>query len=286
MFGVSALVNFPPHSADNPSVSSPALVPQPPDHATVIGRSLGLAALVVRGQLEAALPLAHDPADAEAYQSLVQRLSHWLNDQEFTAHFTADELDALSAPPGAWTPAQHEAQSARQESLGVLLWALSLGEKFAGCTEAFPLPDLQALIGWPANAVMVPHSAALAEFPYDGTPMLQGVTQLRPVESLTVQRAAAECWQWRAEMAATQRAQPVPPPGHDYGMLIGIAAEEAHAAGAVGRPVQHDFPVNGRPFGKLPGNLQTRCGELAATRRVALDWLCGYATAWDAVLVA
>ena len=252
----------------------------------MIGRALALTALLVRGQLEAALPLAHDPADAEAYQSLAQRLSRWLNDQDFTAHFTADELDALSAPPGAWTPAQHEAQSARQESLGVLLWALSLGEKFAGCTEDFPPPDLQALIGWPANGVMAPHSSALEEFPHNGDAMLQGVTHPRPVESLAAQRAATECWQWRANLAATQRAQPVPPPGHDYAMLIGIAAEEAHAAGVIGRPVSHDFPVNGRPFAKLPENLQTRCGELAATRRVALDWLCGYATPWDAVLVA
>ena len=264
-------------------MSSPVNAPLPPDHATVIGRALCLSSLVIRGTLESATALAFSPDDATAYHELAQRLSRWLNDQEFTAQFTADELDALSAPPGAWTPAQHELQSERVEAIGVLLWALSLQEKFPGYHEPFAMPDLQPLLGWPAEAVMAPQSAKLAGFPYDGSDLLRGITQLRPVESLRAHRAAAECWQWRTNIAAVQRAQPTPPPGHDYGMLIGIAAEEAHAAGAIARPVQNDFPLNGKPFAKAPENVQARCAQLAASRHLALDWLCGYATAWDAL---
>ena len=58
--------------------------------------------------LESATSLAISPEDATAYHELAHRLSRWLNDQEFTAQFTDDELDALSAVPGTWTPAQHE----------------------------------------------------------------------------------------------------------------------------------------------------------------------------------
>lgn len=269
--------------ADKLPVSSPANAPLPPDHATVIGRALCLSSLVVRGTLESATALAFSPDDAAAYHELAQRLSRWLNDQEFTAHFTADELDALSAPPGAWTPTQHELQSERVEAVGVLFWALSLQEKFPGYHEAFALPDLQPLLGWPADAVMVPQSEKLAGFPYNGSNLLQGITQLRPVESLRAQRSAADCWQWRTNIAAVQRVQPTPPPGHDYGILIGIAAEEAHAAGAIARPVQNDFPLIGKPFAKAPAELQARCAQLVASRHLALDWLCGYATVWDAV---
>ncbi len=264
-------------------MSSPVNAPLPPDHATVLGRALCLSALVVRGTLESATSLAFSPDDAAAYHELAQRLSRWLNEQEFTAQFTAAELDALSAPPGAWTPAQHELQSERVEALGTLLWALSLQEKFPGAHEAFAVPDLQPLLGWPANAVMNPHSPQLASFPYNDFDLVRGLTQLRPAAGLNTQRAAAECWQWRAHLAAVQRAQPVPPPGHDYGMMIGIAAEEAHAAGAIGRPVKNDFPLNGKPFAQAPEALQTRCAQLAAARQLALDWLCGYATAWDAL---
>ncbi len=275
--------NFAGPFADKLFVSSPVNAPQPPDHATVIGRALCLSSLVIRGTLESATALAISADDATAYHELAQRLSRWLNDQGFTAQFTADELDALSAPPGAWAPAQHELQSERVEAVGVLLWALSVQEKFPGYHEPFPLPDLQPLLGWPANAVMAPHSDKLAGFPYDGSDLLRGITQLRPVESLRAQRAAAECWLWRTNMAAVQRAQPTPPPGHDYGMLIGIAAEEAHAAGAIARPVQNDFPLNGKPFTKAPESVQSRCAQLVASRHLALDWLCGYATAWDAL---
>lgn len=236
--------------------------------------------------LESATSLAISPEDATAYHELAQRLSRWLNDQEFTAQFTADELDALSATPGAWTTAQHELQGEHVEAIGVLLWALSLHEKFPGYHEPFSLPDLQPLLGWPADAAMAPRSDKLAGFPYNGSDLLRGITQLRPVESLRTQRAAAECWQWRTKLADVQRAQPTPPPGHDYGMMIGIAAEEAHAAGAIGRPVQNDFPVNGRPFAKVPEGVQARCAQLAVSRHLALDWLCGYATDWDALPVA
>lgn len=264
-------------------MSSPVNAPLPPDHATVIGRALCLSSLVIRGTLESATSLAMSAEDAGAYHELAQRLSRWLNNQDFTAQFTADELDALSAPPGAWTAAQHELQSERVEAVGVLLWALSVHEKFPGYHEPFPLPDLQPLLGWPAGAVMAPHSEKLAGFPYNGSDLLRGISQLRPVESLSAQRATAECWKWRAHVAEVQRAQPTPPAGHDYSMIIGIAAEEAHAAGAIGRPVQNDFPLNGKPFAKAPEAMQARCAQLAASRHLALDWLGGYATVWDAL---
>lgn len=248
----------------------------------MIGRTLCLSALLVRGTLESAISLANGPGEAQRFHALAQRLNRWLNEQDFTAQFTEDELQALSGRPGGWTDAQHQAQGERVEGVGMLRWALSLEETVPGYEEPFAFPDLSALLGWPAEAFTATDDEPFASFPYNGTDLLLGLAALRPLPSVLAQRGAADCWQWRVSMAFHQRAHPTPPPGHDYNMLIGIAAEEAHAAGAICRPLMNDFPVQGQPFAMIPPELQDRCGQIAAWRHLALDWLCGYASAWDA----
>jgi hypothetical protein len=252
----------------------------------VIGRVLCLSSLIVRGMLESGVALANSRAEKACFADLSGRLSQWLNEQDFTSQFTCDELDALSAAAGAWDVAQHDAQSDRIEALGVLLWSLSLNEKFPACDESSPSPDLQGLIGWPSDALNNPGSDTLNSFPTHCGSLLSGIARLRETPEILAQRAVVECWVWRARMSELQRTQSVPPNGHDYAMLIGIAAEEAHAAGALPRPVLNDFPIKGRPFSKLPDHTQRECGRLATARQLALDWLCGYATPWDSVLTA
>jgi len=261
-------------------------MPLPPDQSTVIDRTLCLSALIGRGTMESAIQLANGPADSDRFHEFSHRLSHWLNDQDFTAQFTVDELEALSVAPGTWTEQQHQTQSERVEAIGILRWALSLEDVVPDYDEPFPFPDLQPLIGWPTDAITSSHHGQLANFPHNGTDLLKGLAQLRPLPALLVQRGAADCWLWRVNMANHQRAHPTPPPGHDYNMLIGIGAEEARVAGAIGRPVKNDFPVQGRPFFDVPEMLQDYCGRLASARHLALDWLCGYATIWDALPVA
>lgn len=246
---------------------------------------LCLSALVVRGMQESALALAVSPEDTERFSELVRRLNNWLNEQDFTALFTVGELDDLSATPGTWNESQHQAQAERVEGLGILRWALGLEDVVPGYDQPFPLPDLNEVIGWPADAV-TSATETFDNFPYNSASLLASLAYLRPPASLIAQRNAADCWQWRLNMARHQHANPTPAAGHDYGMLIGIAAEEAHAAGAIGRPVQNDFPVKGRPFRVLPADVQEQCGRITAWRHVALDWLCGYATAWDDLPVA
>lgn len=255
--------------------------PVPPDHSQVVGRTLCLSTLLVRGTLETAQALAADPEDRAAYHELTDRLGYWLGQEDFAAQFTATENDWLALPPGGWDGTQQEAQGELIEGLGVLLWALGLYERFPACDEPFPMHDLDPLVGWPAHALVSPHVAELAQFPARRADVLLSITQLRPLPELRAQRGTVECWLWRSQMAAVQRSQPHPAPGQDYGVTIGIAAEEAHAAGAIGRPVQNDFPIKGRPFGRLPEAVQLECARLAAARKPALDWLRGYATAWD-----
>jgi hypothetical protein len=249
----------------------------------VIERSLCLAALVVRGFLESAILLANTAEERAACEDLARRLNSWLNEQDFTATFTRNELDMLGDAPGTWTPEHHEQQSNHVEALGVLLWALSLHETFPGYDDVFPLPDLQPLIGWTSDAIIAATTDKLASFPYNGTDLLSGLVQLRPLSAITTQRAAAECWQWRTRAAELQHRSPAAV--QEYALTIGIAAQDAHAAGAIPRPIGNDFPLGNKPFVKATEADQTKCARIAAARRLVLDWLCGYATAWDEILV-
>lgn len=252
----------------------------------MIARSLCLGASILRGTLEWAVQFPSDPENVAAYKQLATRLSQWLNQQDFTAHFTIDELNTLSQAPGVWNPAEQDVQYRRMEALGVLFWALSIHEKFPRYDEPFEPPNLEPLLGWPQGAIAHPQDEKLADFPRVGTGWFKQVTQLRPQPVIASQRAAAECWQWRAHVAALQRTNMPAPAGQDYAAMIAIAAEEAHAAGAIPPPLENDFPLFGKPFGQLTEDETVEAANIANARRLALDWLCGYATAWDNVPVA
>lgn len=263
---------------------SPA--PLPPDQPTVVSRSLCLASLILRGILERAIQFPTGPELVGAHREFAVRLSQWLNEQDFTANFTLDELAALSQGPGTWDPTHLDAQSRRNESLGVLFWALSIHQDFPPYDDPFEPPSLDPLLGWPQGALTHPNDERLRNFPHVGTGWFKQVAQLRPAPVIASKRAAAECWQWRAHVAALQRTGVPAPAGQDYATMIAIAAEEAHAAGAIPKPLEKDFPLFDTPFAKLTDDELAEAATIAAGRRLALDWLCGFATEWDNVPVA
>jgi hypothetical protein len=273
-------------SADGLWVADRSAEPVPPGPPEVVARSLCLASLLARGHLESAIPLSPDPADAAAYMELARRLNRWLNEQDFTAHFTTDELLLLSTSPGSWSPEQHRAHASRVEALGVLLWAVGRFNRLPSYEEPFPEPDLEPLVGWCRQGFACPTHPKLAGFPRHGGSWLTEVAQMRSYELIRSLRSTAECWHWRGEVAALQRAHTPPPAGQDYAVMVAVAAEEAHSAGAIPRPVEEDFPLFGRPFGRAERAVQERIATLAQARRLALNWLSGFATPWDQVPLA
>lgn len=262
------------------------LKPLPPDQTTVIARCLCLGTLIVRGSLERAMMRADDPDHPQALRELALKLSHWLNEQDFTANFTLDELAALSEPAGTWTPQRLALQEGASESLGVLFWALSVHETVPPYDEPFGIPNLEALLGFPSSTLLDPQSARLNDFPHINWGWLKQVAQLRPQPVILARRAAAECWQWRAHVASLQRNGSPSPAGQPYPVMIAIAAEEAHAAGAIPKPLDGDFPLFDKAYGGLTDDELAEATAIANARRVGLDWLCGFATVWDNVPVA
>jgi hypothetical protein len=239
--------------------------------------------LAVRGTIESAMQLAPTPDDASTYSRLSHRLSTWLNEQDYTSLFTAVELDVLSKPAGEWSSADHEAQGARVEGLGALLWAIGLHEKLPPLNQPFAVPDLEPLIGWPLSALFNPNTPALSSFPHNPSALLQGATQLRLPAVIKGERVSLDCWHWRTQVAALQKAKAPSPNGQPYELLIAIAAEEAHTAAAIPKPVRNDFAIAGRPFCALAETEQSKIARIVEARRIALHWVSGYATEWDAV---
>lgn len=237
----------------------------------------------MRGSIESAMQLAPAPDDASAYSSLSLRLNTWLNEQDFTSLFTATELDVLSKPAGGWSSADHEAQGARVEGLGTLLWAIGAHEKLPALNQPFAVPDLEPLIGWPLSALFNPNSPALNSFPLNTAASLQGATRLRLSAVIKGERSSIDCWHWRTQVAALQRAKAPSPNGQPYELMIAIAAEEAHTASAIPKPVRNDFALEGRPFCALAESEQLKIARIVEARRTALQWVSGYATEWDAV---
>ncbi|HEY6169237.1 MAG TPA: hypothetical protein VI454_14435 [Verrucomicrobiae bacterium] len=267
-------------------MADPSPAPIPPDQPTVVARSLCLGSLILRGILERAIQSPAGPEFIGAHREFAVRLSQWLNEQDWTANFTLEELAALSQMPGTWDQTHLDAQNRRIESLGVLFWALSIHQEFPPYDEPFELPNLEPLLGWTQGALTHPNDTRLVNFPHTASGWFKQVTQLRPAPIIASRRAAAECWQWRAHVAALQRTGVPSPTGQDYPTLIAIAAEEAHAAGAIPKPLERDFPLFDQAFGALSEDELAEAATIASGRRIALDWLCGFATEWDNVPVA
>ena len=260
--------------------------PLPPDQPTVIARSLCLGSLILRGVLERLIQAPDNPTNLAAHKDFTARLSTWLNAQDFTANFTLDELNALSQAPGTWDEARLAWQFYRIESMGVLFWVLSIHRDMPAYDMPYEPPNLETLLGWPADANNNPIDAKLGKFPHVEPNWFKQVAQLRPATVIAAHRSAAECWQWRAHVAALQRTNVPPPAGQTYEMLIAIAAEEAFESAAIPRPIEKDFPLFQKPFSQLTEDEAAQAAAIAASRRLALEWLCGYATEWDNVSVA
>lgn len=260
--------------------------PFPPDEQNVIARVLCLASIFLRGSLEIGIHTASEPEQYSACQEYALRLSTWLNEQDFTAHFTLSELDALSEAPGTWKRELLDAHPRCSESLGLLLWALSAHQNIPPYDNPFEPPHLEPLLGWPSSAFTDPADEQLASFPQINESWLREVVRLRPQQIILNQRATAECWQWRAQVDELQAANVPPPEDMDYPRLIAIAAEEAHASGGIPRPIKNDFPLFGKPFRELSSDERDEAAAIMTARHLALDWLCGYWTEWDNVAVA
>ena len=229
-----------------------------------VGRRLVvLATLCRRAFLEPAASfeaLDEDP-EAERFD-----LATWLDEHNLAAELTGQERALLAAPVGTLTAEETHAATWNAEALVVLGWAAGLVSNVSDPIEpSDPNVILQAVPG-----------------PWDDPRDLISSITLRPEEVIAFERERAEIWLWRAEIEEERRRLR----GwalSDLEKDLRDVVRQSVEAGLIDADVGRDFPVGGKPFRTLDESRVDVAAAVAAVRLHALNWLCGFGSAWDDV---
>jgi hypothetical protein len=221
----------------------------------VAGRSLSLAALLVRAGLEQ----NGVPPDRPA---LADELAAWIEEPLVAASLTAQEKGLILAPRGNWSAVVKENVSWRFEALGIVLWSLSVLDEIPGYDEPFRTGLLQ--------------SGALRPV----SDFLESVV-LRDRDELMRAFLVGDVWYWRARIAFAIREAVPPPPGRTYREMIKAMAWRAYEAHEIARPVEDDFPLFGRAYSQLSDAQLYTAQRIAFDRFATLNWLWGNTSAWE-----
>lgn len=239
--------------------------PARPTAREVLRRTLCLAAFVLRGEIEQAHMVLDRAEELRDVRELAESLNQWLLEEGLVEDQTAEEAAAFSHKPGTW-PSELVIEAAWwTESLGTLLWALSLVEEM----PPFDLPFDQAEVLRSA-AVLRPIQEPEAR------------AVLRPAGELDYLRELAELWLWRARLTRLSEEEDPPPerrvPADE---VIREVAKAALELGNLPYLVEGDFEARGKAYRDLSAEEYLEVGSLAMERHIALTWLTGEASSWQ-----
>ena len=208
--------------------------------------------------------VAEGAMDDEPAAKYVAESHRWLRREDLADALSARERALISTSVRDWSERETLDASWRSESVGVLLWALSVFDDMPEYDARFEtLPTL------------VPLLAPTADF--------RDTANLRSPDELADARDRAELWHWRAR---TRRLQEGDGPGsesHDLDAVARQAAAFAYAERRIPEPIDGDFPAFGKAYRALDAEEYSAVTSTSAERHYALNWLCGYASDWDSV---
>ena len=246
----------------------------PPSKDEVVLRALCLIAISMRASFEnlerVSRSLANwTPEQLEELRGCPQAVAAWMAKEGLAPSLSSSERRLMEAPLGEWTDQELLDADWRQESLGVLLWALSIIPALPPYDSQFDLSQGKLIRGWSRDE--------LAES-----------AQKRDREEISRARGVAELWHWRSRTTRLQRDGHAPPPGFPrqldtFGKIIRVTADHAFANSDIPRPVRHDFPAFGKPYARLTEEEYSICTSIVIERHCALNWLCGYTEDWNEV---
>jgi hypothetical protein len=260
------------HMEENVHIEDRPIRVTPPNKEEIAYRALCLGALIMRGEFEQVVQdTAQVLSDVEVQEVLIKgheeltaKLNAWLTAQGLTSHLSEREKALFAKPLGAWTRQEIIDVSWRGESLGVLLWSLSLRPRLLGYDTQFSQDDIIKPLG-----LMMPVDNFLKR------------AKLRPVKEIARARDVAELWHWRSRTTYLQQTGDKPPEGITYAEIIEKSAEFAYKDGIISRPIKGDFPLFGKPYSALSEMEYSVCTSIAMERHCCLNWLCGYSKDWD-----
>ena len=230
----------------------------PPDLRTVVCRTHCLGALVQRWEYEQTIQGFNELSIVEIHRKMVADLAAWLQSEELTSYLTREEEAILGVPLGHWRKEMIDRIGWKIETLGVLVWALSLSKKITPYDQRCHHDDL--LIRLRIGKSILPTIEK---------------ARLRSTEELARAQKAATLWQWRAQTAqvlSTLNAL------SDQGALPGSITSTAEAAwhkGVLPEPLDGDFSAFGRPYREASSERVDLLSTIAHTRAKGLKWLMG-----------
>lgn len=218
-----------------------------PDAHAIALRALCLTAIAAAGAYATVL-LAEPDATDEVIEATTE-LTEWIVEDGLGPALSEAERALLEHPLDEWSEEQRIAAASRGESLGVLLWALSIVDELPPWDE-------------PIDAVEV---APLG----DTVDELLERAQLRASDELERARDIADLWRWRVNAS-----------GRDLDVLGGTA-RAAFDAGEIPAPIAGDFPAFDKAYRELAVDEAALACSIATERHLALTWLCGQPAEWD-----
>lgn len=146
----------------------------------------------------------------------------------------------------------------RGESLGTLLWALTLAE-----LPPYDTPfDYDALV---AERIDKPH--------------------LRSEAEIERARDTAQLWHWRARttLLRAEGSVALPRRWQSFEQLIAATAMHGFESGLLPAPLRGDFRAFDAVYRNLTPSQHAVTHSIALERHHALNWLCGLGTTWEDV---
>lgn len=235
-----------------------------PDEKTAAYRALCLGALLMRANLEDRLRSAMPLPSAQPASLLWEPVKSWLEQYNVSPFLSPKEKELLGKPVGSWSLQEIVNSSWRAEALGVILWALQQINNVPSYDTQFLAPDVLKRL---------PMGRQPAEF--------VGKVKLRSSTDLSKARDLAELWNWRSRTTRTQKGQVNLPPGMTFQQIISNSARQAHKTGMISSPIDNDFPLYGKSFGKLSDEEYQNSSSICQERHFALNWLTGHSEDWD-----
>lgn len=237
---------------------------KPPTQEIVARRALCLWALVWRAEFETVIQEIPEPTVKQINEEMIVDLKEWISRENLKQSQSQEEASLFSIPAGGWNRQQLIDSHWRAESLGTILWALSL-------VDAVPLYDTE--FGTESVVQTIGLMRPTIEF-FDKI-------KLRFEEQLEKARDIAELWHWRARTTQIMQEGKKPPAGLSYDQILKITAESAYASGEIPRPIRDDFPAYGKAYKDLSEDEFSIAMSISIERHFALNWLCGYSEDWD-----
>ncbi len=225
----------------------------------VVERCRALAALYVRSRVEGGL--VHSNGEfKKKWAALERRLATWVRSAK---GISPKERKLFAKKPATWSEQSLADGHWRLESLGALLWSLSLQRSLPAWDRPYD-PKILVLVDAPSWFDAAGRPAAKLE-----------LAKLRRDAMLVDAFERFELLHWRAntgQLPATAKQR----------RIVADAAAAALKARFVPRVIRGDFPYRRRAFRELSDDDASEAHSIAFERHYALSWLTGDEP-WDDV---